>query len=198
MSPRSLYSLAFRDPQFRDPNRREIMSSFNKVIVMGNLTRTPELRSTPGGTQVCDITVAVNENWTDQSGKQQEKATFVDITCWGKTAELVCRWKKQGDAVLIEGRLQQDKWVDKESGKNRTKLKVVAEAVKFIGRGTGASGEGGGDRGGSNRQPARGGSDRGKPQGRAPQGGGDDDGPPHSDEDYATSMPPGPEGDPPF
>ena len=178
------------------------MSSFNKVIVMGNLTRTPELRSTPGGTQVCDITVAVNENWTDQSGKQQEKATFVDITCWGKTAELVCRWKKQGDAVLIEGRLQQDKWVDKETGKNRTKLKVVAEAVKFIGRGTGAGGEGGGgggsDRGGSNRQPARGGSDRGKPQGRAPQGGGDDDGPPHSDEDYATSMPPGPEGDPPF
>ncbi|MBP9892680.1 MAG: single-stranded DNA-binding protein [Planctomycetes bacterium] len=179
------------------------MSSFNKVIVMGNLTRTPELRSTPGGTQVCDITVAVNENWTDQSGKQQEKATFVDITCWGKTAELVCRWKKQGDAVLIEGRLQQDKWVDKESGKNRTKLKVVAEAVKFIGRGTGAGGEGGGaggERGGSNRQPARSGSDRGKPQGnsRAPQGGGDDDGPPHSDEDYATSMPPGPEGDPPF
>lgn len=174
------------------------MSSFNKVIVMGNLTRTPELRSTPGGTQVCDITVAVNENWTDQSGKQQEKATFVDITCWGKTAELVCRWKKQGDAVLVEGRLQQDKWVDKESGKNRTKLKVVAENVRFVGRGQGDGGGGGGQ---SGRQQSRGG-DRAPAQGRGQAGrqapAGEEEFPPHSDEDYATSMPPGPEGDPPF
>ncbi|HRJ80147.1 MAG TPA: single-stranded DNA-binding protein, partial [Planctomycetota bacterium] len=120
------------------------MSSFNKVIVMGNLTRTPELRSTPGGTQVCDITVAVNENWTDQGGKAQERVTFVDVTVWGKTAETVCRWKKQGDAVLIEGRLQQDKWVDKESGKNRSKLKVVAENVRFVGSKGGGEGQGSG------------------------------------------------------
>lgn len=175
------------------------MSSFNKVIVMGNLTRTPELRSTPGGTQVCDITVAVNENWTDQSGKQQEKATFVDVTCWGKTAELVCRWKKQGDAVLVEGRLQQDKWVDKESGKNRTKLKVVAENVRFVGRGQGDGGGGGGQ---SGRQSSRGGGERASAQGRGQAGrqapAAEEEFPPHSDEDYATSMPPGPEGDPPF
>ncbi|NUO17689.1 MAG: single-stranded DNA-binding protein, partial [Planctomycetaceae bacterium] len=134
------------------------MSSFNKVIVMGNLTRTPELRSTPGGTQVCDITVAVNENWTDQGGKAQERVTFVDVTVWGKTAETVCRWKKQGDAVLIEGRLQQDKWVDKESGKNRSKLKVVAENVRFVGSKGGGEGQGsgaGGQRGQASRgQPA--------------------------------------------
>lgn len=113
----------------RDPE----MASFNKVVVMGNLTRTPELRSTPGGTHVTDITVAVNENYTDQQGAKHESATFVDCTCWGKTAETVCRWKKQGDAVLVEGRLAQDKWQDKETGKNRTKLKVVAESVTFLG-----------------------------------------------------------------
>ncbi len=182
------------------------MSSFNKVIVMGNLTRTPELRSTPGGTQVSDISVAVNENWTDQGGKQQERVTFVEITCWGKTAELVCRWKKQGDAILVEGRLQMDKWVDKESGKNRTKLKVVAENIRFIGRAGGAEGGQGGASSGSQGGSRQGGQRSSAParanssgQGnRAPQGGGDDDGPAHSDEDYATSMPPGPEGDPPF
>ncbi|GIK52793.1 MAG: Single-stranded DNA-binding protein [Planctomycetes bacterium] len=171
------------------------MSSFNKVIVMGNLTRTPELRSTPGGTQVCDITVAVNENWTDQGGKAQERVTFVDVTVWGKTAETVCRWKKQGDAVLIEGRLQQDKWVDKESGKNRSKLKVVAENVRFVGSKGGGEGQGsgaGGQRGQASRgQPAsRGQSSRGAPA--------DEDFPPRGDDDYATSMPPGPEGEPPF
>ena len=139
------------------------MSSFNKVIVMGNLTRTPELRSTPGGTQVSDISVAVNENWTDQGGKQQERVTFVEITCWGKTAELVCRWKKQGDAILVEGRLQMDKWVDKESGKNRTKLKVVAENIRFIGRAGGAEGGQGGASSGS-----QGGSRQGGQRSSAP------------------------------
>lgn len=183
------------------------MSSFNKVIVMGNLTRTPELRSTPGGTQVSDITVAVNEYYTDSSGKKEERATFVDVTCWGKTAELVCRWKKQGDAVLIEGRLQQDKWVDKETGKNRTKLKVVAETVTFVGRsGAGGGGEGSeGRQGGDGGRSQRGGSynDRGgnrgnqsaPPQGKAQGNYGGGEG---GYDDYATTMPPQDEGDPPF
>ena len=109
------------------------VSSFNKVIIMGNLTADPELRSTPGGTPVAGITVAVNEAWTDQSGKKQESATFIDVTLWGKIAESVCRWKKKGDPVLVEGRLQQDKWQDKDTGKNRTKLKVTAETVTFVG-----------------------------------------------------------------
>ncbi|MCC6573278.1 MAG: single-stranded DNA-binding protein [Planctomycetes bacterium] len=182
------------------------MSSFNKVIVMGNLTRTPELRSTPGGTQVSDISVAVNEYYTDATGKKEERATFVDVTCWGKLAETVCRWKKQGDAVLIEGRLQQDKWVDKETGKNRTKLKVVAENVTFIGRAGGAGGEGGEGGGGGRQQGGgnRGGNDRGGNRGGAPRGGGNTGGNSGGGggqeggyDDYATSMPPQ-EGDPPF
>lgn len=111
------------------------MSSFNKVIIMGNLTRTPELRSTPGGQQVADITLACNETWNDAGGNKQERVTFVDITLWGKQAENVCRWKKQGEALLVEGKLQQDKWVDKESGKNRSKLKVQALSVTFVGGG---------------------------------------------------------------
>ncbi|MCZ7608002.1 MAG: single-stranded DNA-binding protein [Planctomycetota bacterium] len=72
------------------------MSSFNKVIVMGNLTRTPELRTTPGGTQVTDITLAVNDVFTDSSNQKQERVTFVEITVWGKQAETLCRWKKAG------------------------------------------------------------------------------------------------------
>ncbi len=197
------------------------MSSFNKVIVMGNLTRTPELRSTPGGTQVSDITVACNEYYTDSSGKKEERATFVDVTCWGKTAELVCRWKKQGDAVLIEGRLQQDKWVDKETGKNRTKLKVVAETITFVGRGGAGGGEGGGEPAGAsaggNRQQGGGSGNRGnygggnrggggQARGGAPAQGGGQGGKPDGGnyggaeggyDEYATNMPPQ-EGDPPF
>ena len=77
------------------------MSSFNKVILMGNLTRTPELRTTPGGSQVTDIALAVNDVFTDSSGTKQERVTFVDITFWGKQAETLCRWKKKGDPLLV-------------------------------------------------------------------------------------------------
>ena len=117
-----------------------LFNNFNKVVVMGNMTRDIELRTIPSGTRVADITVAVNdrvkkgEEWVDES-------TFVDITVWGKTAEFVERFGGKGKSVLIEGRLKQDKWVDKQSGQNRTKLKVVAENVVFCG---GKDGGGGG------------------------------------------------------
>ncbi len=110
------------------------MSNFNRVILLGNITRDPELRSTPGGKQVCDISVAVNETWQDQSQTTQERTTFVDVTCWGKLAEMVCRWKKKGDPVLVEGALAADNWTDKETGKKRSKLKVVAARVVFTGK----------------------------------------------------------------
>lgn len=110
------------------------MSSFNKVIIMGNLTRDPELRSIPSGKQVCEISVALNEQWQDKDDTTQERVTFVDVTCWDKLASIVAQHKRKGDAVLIEGILTTDKWQDKETGKNRTKLKVTARNVTFIGK----------------------------------------------------------------
>ena len=161
------------------------MSSFNKVIIMGNLTRTPELRTTPGGTPVCDITLALNDKYKDGQGNWQERVNFVDVTCWGKTAELVCRWKKQGESLLIEGRLQQDKWVDKETGKNRSKLKVVASNMTFVGRGGGGDG---GPRG--NSAPQGSGNDEQNGSGESVGGGGQTD--------YATSLPSDQGQEPPF
>lgn len=172
------------------------MSSFNKVILMGNLTRTPELRSTPGGAQVTDITLAINDVYTDKSGTKQERVDFVDITFWGKQAETLCRWKKQGDPLLVEGRLRLDKWQDKESGQNRQKLKVQGINFTFVGR------AGGGDGGGGNRnQPAnnQGNQNRGnqnQQQSGPPQQNNDDYGGGY--DDYATSLPQGGGEEPPF
>ena len=107
------------------------MSNLNKALLMGNLTRDPELRYTPKGTAVADLGIAVNrrvkdgDNWTDET-------TFVDVTVWGKTAENVQKYLTKGRGVFIEGRLQLDQWEDKETGKKRSKLKVVAENVQFL------------------------------------------------------------------
>jgi single-strand DNA-binding protein len=161
------------------------MASFNKVILMGNLTRAPELRSLPSGTQLTDITLAVNESYTDKSGTKQESTHFVDITFWGKQAELICRWKKQGDPLLIEGSLKQEKWVDKESGKNRSKLKVHGISCTFLNRATGEGAGRSGDRGNSGRGQG-GGYSQGGDEG---QGGYDD---------YATSLPDSGGEEPPF
>lgn len=109
------------------------MSSYNRTIIMGNLTRTPELRTIPGGTSVTDVTIAVNETYNDSTGQRQESTSFVDVTFWGKNAETLCKYKKQGDSILVEGRLKQDTWEDKETGKKRSKLKVVATSFTFIG-----------------------------------------------------------------
>jgi len=144
------------------------MASFNKVILMGNLTRDPELRSTPGGSQVTDVDLAVNDSYTDSSGNKQERVTFVNITFWGKGAETLCRWKKKGDPLLVEGRLQLDTWTDKESGQKRQRLKVVGSQFTFVGRG----GQGDGN--------------KSKPAGN--QGAQDESG---YDDSYATDLPPG-------
>ncbi|MCA8912693.1 MAG: single-stranded DNA-binding protein [Planctomycetes bacterium] len=166
------------------------MASFNKVILMGNLTRTPELRSTPGGSQVTDITLAVNDVFTDSSGTRQERTTFVDITFWGKQAETLCRWKKQGDPLLVEGALRQDKWVDKQSGQNRSKLKVQGLSFTFLNRGSGEGGGGGGGNRGGNQGGGRGNYNQGGGGRGGNQGGGDDyGGGPGGYDDYATSLP---------
>ena len=123
------------------------MASFNKVILLGNLTRDPEVRYTPKGTAVTELGMAVNRVYTAENGEKREETTFVDVTLWGRTAEIAGEYLKKGRPVFIEGRLQLDTWDDKQSGQKRSKLKVVGEGLQLIGsRPTG--GGGGDDEGG--------------------------------------------------
>lgn len=126
------------------------MASFNKVILMGNLTRDPEVRYTPGGTAVADIGLAVNRYWTDKgSNERKEETTFIDVTLWGRQAEIAGEYLGKGRPVLIEGRLHLDQWDDRETGQKRSKLKVVGETLQLLGsRGDGGSGGTGGSVGG--------------------------------------------------
>jgi single-strand DNA-binding protein len=128
------------------------MSSFNKVILLGNLTRDPQVRYTPSGTAVAEIGLAVNRTWFDQkTNSKRDETTFVDVTLWGRQAEVAGEYLAKGRQVLIEGRLQLDTWEDKESGQKRSKLRVVCENMRMVGsRGDGPRGEGGG-RGGAPR-----------------------------------------------
>ena len=118
------------------------MASFNKVILVGNLTRDPELRYTPKGLAIAKVGVAVNRNWTSESGEKKEEVTFVDVDIFGRTAENVAQYMKKGRPILIEGRLRLDQWDDKQTGQKRSKLGVVGEVVQFLGSPSGA-GEGG-------------------------------------------------------
>ena len=129
------------------------MSSFNKVILMGNLTRDPQVRYTPSGSAVTELGLAVNRTWFDkQTNSKKEDTTFVDVTVWGRTAEVAGEYLSKGRPVLIEGRLQLDQWQDKESGQNRSKLKVVCDNMTMLS--SGGSG-GGGQRGGWWRRISR-------------------------------------------
>lgn len=120
------------------------MANLNKVMLIGNLTRDPELRYTPKGTAVADIGMAINRVWNNDSGQKQEETTFVDVTLWGRQAELAEKYLGKGRGVYIEGRLQLDSWDDKETGKKRSKLKVVGENLQFLPDGKAGSGGGGG------------------------------------------------------
>ena len=146
------------------------MASFNKVILLGNLTRDPEVRYTPKGTAVTELGMAVNRVYTAENGEKREEATFVDVTLWGRTAEIAGEYLKKGRPVFIEGRLQLDTWDDKQSGQKRSKLKVVGEGLQFIGSRPGAGGGGGGE------EEASGASRSSKPAPpQAPSSGPDDD-----------------------
>jgi len=126
------------------------MASFNKVILLGNLTRDPEVRYTPKGTAVTELGMAVNRVYTGENGEKREETTFVDVTLWGRTAEIAGEYLKKGRPVFIEGRLQLDTWDDKQTGQKRSKLKVVGEGLQLIGsRPGGGGGGGGGDEEGS-------------------------------------------------
>jgi|SRR5882672_5329576 len=109
------------------------MASFNKVILMGNLTRDPELRYTPKGTAIAKIGLAVNRVWTNEAGEKKEDVTFIDVDVFGRTAENVGQYMRKGRPILVEGRLKLDQWDDKTTGAKRSKLGVVAETVQFLG-----------------------------------------------------------------
>ncbi|GIX03253.1 MAG: single-stranded DNA-binding protein [Planctomycetaceae bacterium] len=109
------------------------MASFNKVILMGNLTRDPVLKYTPAGTAVTEIGLAINRSWQDrQSNQRREETTFIDVTLWGRQAEIAGEYLKKGRTVLIEGRLQTDSWEDKETKQKRSRVRVVAENMTMI------------------------------------------------------------------
>lgn len=134
------------------------MASFNKVILLGNLTRDPEVRYTPKGSAVCDLGLAVNRQYSLDNGEKREEVTFVDVVLWARLAEIAGEYLKKGRPVFIEGRLQMDSWDDKQSGQKRTKLRVVGETMQLLGSrpaATGGSGEGEEARGASGGSTAR-------------------------------------------
>lgn len=116
------------------------MSSFNKVMIMGNITRDIELRYTPKGTAVTDLGIACNRVRMGDDGNKIEEVTFVDVTLWGRQAELANQYLGKGRGVFIEGRLHMDTWTDQQTGKQRSRLKVVGENMQFVG-GSGGGGQ---------------------------------------------------------
>ncbi|MFD2257950.1 single-stranded DNA-binding protein [Luteolibacter algae] len=126
------------------------MANLNKVMLLGNLTRDPELRHTPKGSAVADLGVAVNRKIQDGNGGWKDETTFVDVTVWGSSAENAQKYLTKGRGVFIEGRLQMDTWDDKATGQKRSKLKVVADNLQFLPDGRGGNGGGSGSRQASN------------------------------------------------
>jgi single-strand DNA-binding protein len=118
------------------------MANFNKVILVGNLTRDPELRYTPKGMAIAKLGVAINRSWTSETGEKKEETTFVDVDVFGRTAENVAQYLRKGSSLLVEGRLRLDTWEDKQTNQKRSKLGVVAEFVQFLGSPRGAAGDG--------------------------------------------------------
>jgi len=130
------------------------MASFNKVILLGNLTRDPQVKYTPSGSAVAEIGLAVNRYWFDkQTNSRREETTFVDVTLWGRDAEVAGEYLAKGRPILIEGRLQLDSWDDKTTGQKRSKLRVVGERMQMLGsRGDGGGGGSGRSSGGSHQE----------------------------------------------
>jgi len=119
------------------------MPNLNKVMLIGNVTRDPEVKYTPKGTAVAEVGLAISRTFTPEGGEKREETTFVDITFWGRQAEIVGEYAKKGKPIFVEGRLQLDSWEDKTSGQKRTKLRVVGEGLQLLGARPG--GGGGGD-----------------------------------------------------
>ena len=110
---------------------------FNKVTIMGNLTRDPELRTTPTGQSVAGFTLAINRTWKNANGEQQEAVDYIDCNAWGKAGEIIAQYMQKGRALLVSGRLQQRSW--EQDGQKRSKVEVVVEDFNFIGDGGGGN-----------------------------------------------------------
>lgn len=121
------------------------MANFNKVILVGNLTRDPELRYTPKGTAIAKLGLAINRSWKNEAGEQQTEVTFVDVDCFGRQAEVISQYVKKGRPLLVEGRLKLDQWEDKNTHQKQSKLKVVLESFSFLGSKGGGPNPGGAD-----------------------------------------------------
>ena len=115
------------------------MANLNKVFLIGNLTRDPELRYTSGGTSVCTLRLAVNRKFTTRQGENRDETLFIDVTVWGKQAEVCSQYLSKGRPIFIEGRLRQDTWTTND-GQKRSKINVVADNFQFLGGAPGGSG----------------------------------------------------------
>jgi len=129
------------------------MASFNKVILVGNLTRDPEVRYTPKGMAIAKLGIAVNRTWKNEAGETKEEVTFVDVDAFGRQAEVIAQYFRKGKPILVEGRLRLDQWDDKQTGQKRSKLGVVLEGFSFLdsNRAEGGGGDMGGGGGGRPR-----------------------------------------------
>jgi len=134
------------------------MPNLNVVMLMGNLTRDPEIKHTPKGTAIASFGIAINHTYTQQGGEKREEVTFVDLEAFGKTAEIIGEYFKKGRSIYISGRLKLDSWDDKTSGKKMSKLRVVVDSFEFLGS---RDGEQKSER--SEQQPASGGFKKSPP-----------------------------------
>ena len=164
------------------------MANLNKVMLMGNLTRDIKLSYLPSNTAAAEFGMAVNRNWVGQDGQKHEEVTFVDLTMYGKRAEVLAKYLHKGDPLFVEGRLKLDTWDDKATGQKRSKMRVMIEDFQFLGRsGGGAPREGGPEAAGSagaNRRPAA-----------APAGNSGPDAGPSSEQYSTDAAPPEPPAD---
>lgn len=113
------------------------MANLNRVLLIGNLTRDPELRVTPKGNSICQFGLAVNRTFKDGAGQSREETTFIDVEAWGRQGEVISKYCAKGRALFVEGRLRFDQWDDKTTGQKRSRLSVVLENFQFIGSGRG-------------------------------------------------------------
>lgn len=151
------------------------MANFNKVLLMGNLTRDVEMRHTQSGMALAKFGMAINRKWS-QNGEQKESTCFVDLTAWGRQAEVLSQYVKKGSQLFVEGRLEYSTWESQDDGKKRSKLEVVVENFQFIGSARGgAGGGGGGEEGGGERRSGGGGGGGGRKPAQAAEGQGDVD-----------------------
>ena len=140
------------------------MASFNKVIIAGNLTRDPELRTLPSGNSVSRLSIAVNRVYLSKEGEKKEEVTYVDVDAFGKQAETIAKWCTKGSGLLVEGRLRLDQWDDKNTGEKRSRLGVVLEGFTFLGNGNRGGNAGGQDYEESAPPPRRAAAPRQAPQ----------------------------------